>query len=220
VDEYRQKHAFFSDPVLSQLSDYAPYEELGQLLPVDFADRDILSKSQFLETLLFLSNYLLSSQGDRVAMAHSLEIRIPFLDFRVIDFAFKLPPRWRMFGLDEKYILKKSFEGFVPESIKLRAKQPYRAPIREVFFGKKRDDYVDEMLSEGYLKKVGLFNQGKVLSLVAKHRSAEDSQGSEVQNMAVAGILSTQLLYHQFIDDFPWKSIAPLSPDKVVRISQ
>jgi asparagine synthase (glutamine-hydrolysing) len=50
---------------------------------------------------IFLSNYLLSSQGDRVAMAHSLEIRLPFLDYRVIDFAARLPSNWKMMGLKE-----------------------------------------------------------------------------------------------------------------------
>lgn len=55
-----------------------------------------------------MSNYLLSSQGDRVAMAHSLELRPPILDHRIIEFACRVPPSLRMRGLGEKYILKQS----------------------------------------------------------------------------------------------------------------
>ena len=56
----------------------------------------------YLEMAIFLSNYLLSSQGDRPAMAHSLEIRLPFLDYRVIEFASRLPANWKINGLNEK----------------------------------------------------------------------------------------------------------------------
>jgi asparagine synthase (glutamine-hydrolysing) len=60
---------------------------------------------------LFLSNYLLSSQGDRMAMANSVEGRYPFLDHRVIEFASRLPAKLKLNGLNEKYILKKAARG-------------------------------------------------------------------------------------------------------------
>jgi asparagine synthase (glutamine-hydrolysing) len=88
-------------------------------------------------------------------------------------------------------------------------------PIREVFFGNSKSDYVDDMLSEGALKKMGLFNDKKVARLLMKYRNG--GQGSEVQNMAVVGILSTQLVHHQFIENFPWKPLESLEPDKVIR---
>ena len=208
---------FFSDPVADALAGYQPVDELMQLLPEDFDSRDMLSKAQFLEMSIFLSNYLLSSQGDRVAMAHSLEIRLPFLDYRLIDFAFRLPAKWKINGLEEKYILKHSFNGMVPESIKNRTKQPYRAPIREVFFGDDRGDTIREILSEENLKKAGLFNEKKVTGLVKKYRNADISVDNEVQNMAIVGILSTQLVYRQFIENFPWKPVELFQPDKVVK---
>jgi asparagine synthase (glutamine-hydrolysing) len=208
---------FFSDPVADALAGYHPVDELMQLLPEGFDSRDMLSKAQFLEMSIFLSNYLLSSQGDRVAMAHSLEIRLPFLDYRLIDFAFRLPAKWKINGLEEKYILKHSFNGMVPESIKNRTKQPYRAPIREVFFGDDRGDAIREILSEENLKKAGLFNIKKVTGLVKKYRNTDISIDNEVQNMAIVGILSTQLLYRQFIENFPWKPVELFQPDKIVK---
>jgi asparagine synthase (glutamine-hydrolysing) len=213
----RKNRIFFADRVILEFSGKNLLDQLNGNLPADFQYHDVLSRAQHLEMMIFLSNYLLSSQGDRPAMAHSLEIRLPFLDYRVIEFASRLPAKWKINGLNEKYILKNSFNGLIPERIKNRIKQPYRAPIKEVFFTGNRSDYVDEMLSETCLKKVGLFNENKVQRLLDKYRKSEGSTGSEVQNMAVVGILSTQLIHNQFIENFPWKQIEPLEPDKVIR---
>jgi asparagine synthase (glutamine-hydrolysing) len=214
-----KNRTFFSDHLIAAFSDVDPYEPLIGDLPTDFETRDVLSRAQYLEMAIFLSNYLLSSQGDRPAMGNSLEIRLPFLDFRVIDFAYRLPAKWKINGLDEKYILKQSFRDLIPERIRRRVKQPYRAPIKEVFFTSSGSDHVNEMLSETYLKKVGLFNEKKTRRLISKFTKSEVHTTSEVQNMAVVGILSTQLVYHQFIENFPWKPMEPLVPDKIIRIT-
>jgi asparagine synthase (glutamine-hydrolysing) len=209
---------FFSKDMLDQLSGYQPWEELNAILPPDFESWDCLSKAQLLEMNIFLSNYLLSSQGDRVAMAHSLEIRVPFLDHRVIEFAARLPLAWKLKGLNEKFILKHAFRGHVPETIRKRKKQPYRAPIAEVFFDHDSDGYVQELLSKDELRKTPYFNAAKVARLVGKYSGTGRAQVSETQDMAVAGILSTQLLHRQFIEDFPGKDVKPVRPDVVVRI--
>lgn len=191
---------FFSDEFLQEaLKSYSPEGELLGRLPGEFNSRDPLSKAQYLEMDIFLSNYLLSSQGDRVAMANSLELRLPFLDFRIIDFAASLPPSWKIKALNEKYILKKAFHDIIPSKILSRTKHPYRAPIREVFFSGK-SSYVDEFLSDANLKKAGYFKPSKVRLLTEKYRRQDQLIGSETQDMALAGILSTQLLHHHFID--------------------
>ena len=64
-------------------------------------------------------------------MAHSLEIRVPFLDHRLIEFMAKVPPIWKIMGINEKYLLKKFFRGILPETIVGRTKHPYRAPIQQ-----------------------------------------------------------------------------------------
>ena len=86
------------------------------------------ARGQYLEATIFLPEYLLSSQGDRMAMAHSVEGRYPFLDHRVVEFAAKLPARVKMKVLDEKHILKRAVADLIPESVTRRKKQPYRAP--------------------------------------------------------------------------------------------
>jgi asparagine synthase (glutamine-hydrolysing) len=148
-------------------------------------------------------------------MAHSLEIRLPFLDYRVINFAARMPPHWKINGLNEKYLLKKSFSEEVPDIVRNRPKQPYRAPIQEVFFSPAPSDYVDAMLSEESLLQAGLFDPEKVGRLLKKYRSG--SYGSEVQNMAIVGILSAQLIHHQFIANFPWRAVDPIPADKILQ---
>jgi asparagine synthase (glutamine-hydrolysing) len=144
-----------------------------------------------------MSGYLLSSQGDRVSMANSVEGRYPFLDYRVIEFASTLPPDFKMHGLDEKYILKRLMDGRLPESVLKRPKQAYRAPIVNSFFSSSSPSYVKELLSEKAIGETGLFNIAFVNKLLNKIK--ENQLITEIDNMALAGILSTQLLYYQYI---------------------
>jgi asparagine synthase (glutamine-hydrolysing) len=206
---------FFSDRVMAELDAYKPVDEVLAALPAGFPERDVLSRAQFLEMGIFLSNYLLSSQGDRVAMGNSLELRVPFLDFRVIEFAMKLPPSWKLKVLNEKYILKESFRRLIPEAIISRPKHPYRAPIRDVFFGA-GDGYVHEFLSEEYLKQTGYFDPVKTGCLVNRFIKSDCFVESETQNMALTGILSTQILHEQFIENFDSRSVLPHQVDKKV----
>jgi asparagine synthase (glutamine-hydrolysing) len=216
-DNSRKNVTFFSGDLVAGFNGYDPLASLAVRLPSQFLKWDTLSKAQYLEMSIFLSNYLLSSQGDRVAMAHSLEIRLPFLDYRVIDFAFRLPARWKIKGLKEKYILKQASEGLVTDRVKARPKQPYRAPIKEVFFNDRSGDYVDHFLSEKSVKRAGYFDPKKVGFLVNKYKKADASFSNEFQNMAVVGILSTQILNDRFIENFPGRNAAPLVPDKIIR---
>jgi asparagine synthase (glutamine-hydrolysing) len=174
-------------------------ERYTALLPPEHKTWHPLSRAQFIEIHLFLSNYLLSSQGDRMAMAHSVEGRYPFLDYRVVELATRMPPRFRLNGLTEKYILKKAAAGLVPEQIIARPKQPYRAPIGRCFFGERQPAYVAELLSESALRRAGCFDTPKVSRFLEKCRRQDGRLLGERENMALAGILSIQLLDHLFI---------------------
>jgi asparagine synthase (glutamine-hydrolysing) len=179
-------------------------------LPDNFMSWSPLSRAQFTEISIFLSNYLLSSQGDRMAMANSVEGRFPYLDHRVIEFACQVPSKFRIDGLEEKYILKQAARRVIPDELVSRPKQPYRAPIGRCFFGDHKLDYVDEMMSAPQIEAKGYFDSKKVSRLVAKCRDREGALLSERENMGLVAILSTQLLDQQFIRDFPAES------DKVI----
>jgi len=192
---------FFSQELTAAIGQYDGYKQVRQSLPAAYEQADGLTRAQYLEMSIFLSNYLLSSQGDRVAMAHSVEIRLPFLDFRVIDFMARIPSKWKILGLNEKHILKKSFEGILPEEITCRPKNPYRAPIKQSLMNEKTAEYTKDALSEKSLKKAGLFDAKKVTRLLQKAQKLDEL--SEIDSMALVGILSSQIIHNQFVQDFP-----------------
>jgi asparagine synthase (glutamine-hydrolysing) len=158
-----------------------------------------MSRAQYTENTIFMSNYLLSSQGDRMAMGNSVEGRYPFLDHRVIEFACSIPSKYRMNGLKEKFVLKHAAKKTVPKELIDRPKQPYRAPITESFFDKFAPSYVKELLSEKSIQQKGYFDHKKVSSLVDKCPKNRGKLLSERENMAIVGILSTQLLDEMYI---------------------
>ncbi len=192
-------------------------DRITDRLPSGFEAWSPLSKAQYLESTLFLSNYLLSSQGDRMAMANSVEGRFPFLDHRVVELAARTPARLRLNGLTEKYLLKQIARQQVPAELIDRAKQPYRAPISRCFMCAEPPEYVPELLSESALKRSGYFDPVKVQRLTAKCRQQDGRLASERENMALVAILSTQLLDRQFIQAFPAYPDEPLSHTVVER---
>jgi asparagine synthase (glutamine-hydrolysing) len=117
-------------------------------------------------------------------------------------------------GLDEKHILKKSFQGILPDVITGRSKHPYRAPIKQSLLNEKPAEYAQEMLAERALKRAGLFDARKVTKLLQKVEATGNP--SEVDSMALVGVLSSQLVYRQFVEDFPAKVACSVSPDLVV----
>ena len=188
----------FSADFRSEIRKHDPIAELQRTLPEDFASWPSFTQGEYLETKYFLSGYLLSSQGDRMAMAHSVEGRHPFLDYRVLSFAAKLPASAKLRALNEKYILKRACQDVVPPSILRRRKQPYRAPDGRCFFEPTAPPYAAEMLSETAIQKTGVFEPRAVSALVAKFSAGRAS--SVRDDMALVGVLSTQLLVSQFLN--------------------
>jgi len=187
---------FYSDDLNEQVGDYNAYDDLKSILPKDFDNWDYVYKAQYLEIITFMSEYLLSSQGDRMAMANSVELRVPYLDHRIIEYMATVPSRFKIRGLNEKYLLKKVFNDLLPTQIINRPKNPYRAPIRNSFFNNKFLD-LDSVLSKNEITEAGIFNPVKVQMLLKKAGRTESL--SELDNMALAGIISTQFLHNDFI---------------------
>ncbi|MBK8230964.1 MAG: asparagine synthase (glutamine-hydrolyzing) [Candidatus Eisenbacteria bacterium] len=175
--------------------------ELLASLPPEFPRWSFLAQDQYLEVRTLLSGYLLSSQGDRMLMAHSVEGRFPFLDSEVIALANSLPAEYKLRGLDEKRVLKQAARDLVPQSILERKKQPYRAPDALSFVGPDTPEYVAAALRPEEVARIGLFDPEVVERLWRKCRErSEDGQFSNADNMAVVGVLSTQLLHQQLVD--------------------
>jgi asparagine synthase (glutamine-hydrolysing) len=180
-----------------------PVEKLLASLPVDFTKYDPLCQAQYLEMVTLLSAYILSSQGDRVLMANSVEGRFPFLDAHVMEFSNQLPASEKLFVLNEKYCLKQAARGLVPKEILNRSKQPYRAPDAACFVAEDAPDYVRELLSERRINDAGLFDAEMVEGLynrcARKVREGKSATMSNADNMALVGVLTTQIAHERFV---------------------
>ena len=188
---------FFSDDLKSETDNYNGFDEIKSILPKDFDNWNALYKAQYLEIITFMSGYLLSSQGDRMAMANSVELRVPYLDHRIIEYMATVPSRFKIRSLNEKYLLKKVFENSLPKEVVYRPKNPYRAPIKNSFINNKLFD-LHSVLSENEINHSGIFDPKKVNLLLSKSKKSETL--SELDNMALAAIISTQFLYNHFVN--------------------
>jgi asparagine synthase (glutamine-hydrolysing) len=168
-------------------------------LPSAFGSWSTLAQDQYIEIRTLLSGYLLSAQGDRMLMAHSVEGRFPFLDRHVGALADSLPAAYKLRVLDEKHVLKKAAQGLVPPSILARTKQPYRAPDALAFAGEGAE-WIEAVASDAAVRDAGVFVPALAQQLIGKCRTrAAVGQFSNSDNMAVVGLLSTQLLHEQFV---------------------
>lgn len=194
----RRAWRFFSQGMMECLDGWDPYDAIRQALPQGLSGWDPLCRDQYIEAHTLMSGYLLSSQGDRVAMAHSVEGRFPYLDHRVIEFANALPPRYKMMGLQEKYLLRQAAAYLLPPALARRPKRPYRAPDSQSFFaGGKPADYVADLFRSERLKAGGVFDPEATGKLFEKCRRGQAIGFSD--NMAFVGILSALLLEDQFL---------------------
>lgn len=189
---------FFSGDLRHSVNGWDPYAAVCSALPKGIADWIPMGRDQYVEAHTLLSGYLLSSQGDRMAMGNSIEGRFPFLDHKVIEFANRLPAHLKIRGLTEKYILKKSMSGLLPEAVWRRTKQPYRAPDSQSFFeGGKAVDYVEALFSPAKLADAGYFEPTAAGKLF---RKCQDGRAiGFADNMAFVAILSTMLLHERFV---------------------
>jgi asparagine synthase (glutamine-hydrolysing) len=167
-------------------------------VPMDFDIWPTLSKAMYWETRQLLSGYLLSSQGDRVAMANSVEGRYPFLDVRMYELARRMPPDLKLRALQEKYILKRAFKSKLPAEITKRIKNPYRAPDALALYHGNLREKVMASLSPYSVRRHGIFRSEGVAKLLDRLKATE--QPSALDNMALVFIYSSHVFQDLFIE--------------------
>ncbi len=107
-------------------------------------------------------------KADRLSMWHSLEVRVPFLAHKLVEFVATIPSQLKLKGWEKKYILIKSMEGILPESILRRRKQGFSIPLVAWLLGPLRD-LLRTNLSGNVLRDLGLFNLQAIESMLGDH---------------------------------------------------
>jgi asparagine synthase (glutamine-hydrolysing) len=189
--------ALYRDELRAALPD--PLARLRGELPEGFERWSPLARAAQLELTTLLSPNLLAAQGDRVAMAHGVEGRYPFLDHRVFAHAAALAPERKLEPdtLREKAALRDLAAQLLGPEIAARAKQPYRAPEVAPFFADGAPlPWVAERLEAAALEAVGVFDQARVATLV--RRCAAGRANGFREGMALVGVLSTQCWHECF----------------------
>ncbi len=190
IDEQRN---LLSGEVLENTSDDI-YKGAKELLKITDAPTDI-ERMQFLDLNYYMAEDILT-KVDRASMAVSLEVRAPFLDPRVAEFAAKLPLEYKLKGSQGKYILKKAVENLLPKNILHRPKKGFGIPIAEWLKGR-LNPLMHDLLAPEKLENQGLFNPEFVQKLISEHEKNIASHHKQ---------LWTLLVFQLWFDNFLKKS--------------
>jgi asparagine synthase (glutamine-hydrolysing) len=143
------------------------------------------------DTMVFLPEHNLT-YSDKASMAASIEGRPPLTDHRIVEFMFSLPPRERIHGTTQKYLLKKVSEKYLPHNIVYRPKASFASPLRSWVRGPLAP-MVADLLSEQSLKSRGLYDPAYVSGLIAR-----DKSGLEDNSYQIWTLLTNEIWFHTF----------------------
>ena len=134
-------------------------------------DRHPLHQRSYLDFKLRMVDHLLSDHGDRMAMAHSVEARYPFLDINLVEFVKTIPPSLKLNHYTEKYILKQVAKQFIPLEIVQREKFGWHAPGSPELL-QRNVEWVQDLLSYDRIKRQGYFNPDVIEALKSQYTKA------------------------------------------------
>ncbi len=165
-DKMRQR--LFSSSFKHSLQEYQAVEVL-RTHASKCPTQDPLSQVQYLDMKTYLVGDILT-KVDRASMAHSLEVRVPLLDHKLVEWISGIPSDLKLHGHEGKYILKKALEGYLPDDILYRDKMGFAVPLASWFRGPLRQR-VHEALLSLTLAETGIFNQTFLKEMLDQHQS-------------------------------------------------
>jgi asparagine synthase (glutamine-hydrolysing) len=139
---------------------------------------------------------------DIATMANSLEARSPFLDWRLTEFAARLPSHFKVRGSTSKYILKRSIADLVPGDNMHRPKQGFAVPVGPWFRGELKDYLADHVLGSRFQSR-GLFKPAAVQKLFDDHQRGAGDHAHHLWTL-----LMLELWFREFIDHAPAQAVA------------
>ena len=153
-------------PAALAATDSEIYAEARQIAE-ECNNDDLVTRMQSVDTRLYLAEDILT-KVDRASMAVSLEVRAPFLDPRVAEFAASLPCNYKLRGMKTKYILKKAVRDLLPGFVTRRGKKGFGVPVAEWLKFKLRP-LARDLLSPERVRRAGVFNPNYVARLQDEH---------------------------------------------------
>lgn len=154
---------------------------------------DAVNLMLYLDLKTWLPDDLLN-KVDRMSMAASLEARVPYLDHRLVEFAFSLPSSMKLKGREGKYILKRAAQKYLPKDIIYRKKQGFGVPLGP-WFKKELKPLLMDTLGSDRFKRRRLFDLKATDRLVAEHMS-----GKQDHHLLLYGLLLVELWHQEFVD--------------------
>ena len=142
---------------------------------------------------------------DRLSMWHSLEVRVPFLDHKVVEFAAAIPAKYKLHGMTKKFVLIKALEGIIPPSILRRRKQGFSIPLSDWLRGPLRD-FVRSHLSAASIKETGFFDPAAVQKLMDEHQRHVRNHETKLWTLLVF------MVWHRIYLDGPHRADAEFKP--------
>ncbi|MEI5130823.1 asparagine synthase-related protein [Streptomyces libani] len=195
--QMRFQNGRFAARLLKNTGD--PFAALGELVADEpgYAQLTPVQKAQWLEFRTLLSGYLLSTQGERMTLAHGVENRCPFLDPAVVRRAASVNLR---FGdpYDEKYLLKRAYADVLPERIVKKGKFPYRAPDSAAFV-RSRPEHRELLTDPHTLDEIGVLDARFVKRFTDRVFDSPPEQIGTKENQAFVLLASTVWLHHWYV---------------------
>lgn len=171
---HERRRALFSAPLRAQLDGHDPAARVVDLMQTCDTD-DSLLQAQFVDVNTYLVGDILT-KVDRTAMAHSLEVRPPFLDHTFVEWGMSLPPGLKLRGQEGKWVLKRAMEPSLPSEMLYRKKQGFAMSLSGLFrtqAGRLRERLLgDKMLDSG------LFDETAIAELIDRHEQGRSDHAA------------------------------------------
>ena len=190
--EESQKHKLYSESFKSEAKENDIFKTLSPYYQ-HCKNQDAQSKMQYLDVKTWLIDDLLV-KADRMSMAASLELRVPFLDHRFLELTANMPSKYRNKGYHSKYILKKAMEPYLDKEILYRKKQGFPTPLAIMFQGGLKDYVRDIIMSDLALRR-GYFSGEEINKLLTEHNNGEQDHHKVLWQLLVL-----ELWHREYID--------------------
>ncbi len=177
-----EREKLFTKEVVGVIEEGDPYDFIHRHSRVADGCDDV-TRTGFIDVKTYLVDDILV-KVDRMSMATSLEARVPYLDHRVVEFAFALPPRLKMRGLDTKYLLKRVFWEDLPKEVQNRDKQGFSIPVKNWIRSDLKPMMLD-LLDGRRIRQQGFFDEAYVSRLVDEHLKGVENHSHKLWALMV-----------------------------------